>query len=578
MTTTTTTTTASTTSTNMSPGSLPWVSNPTALLILTYLQVISPILLLALYVITFTVRSVLMARNDDDPTTAPEQLGPGGKPLPKGKKKNGNHNDNTGESSLASAYDFSKPRKLLFEWVSVGVLATLAGNITVVIVHALVERGERWWCGQAPTIYLVGSFMVYALFLVTLIDSKPSPTFAHLVTWAVALVMEIIMLGASFGVYTQDHREPKVDDPNGGELQRDMTEWEITEVTLDLVRIILLLALVSFYTLFVFLQGYKKQAQAGSAEEQTTLLANGHGAENGTASGPASGYGGTNGKPRGPHEAPAGWEKPKENPTRSWWEYIRAYGIFVPYIWPSKDRWLQINFVLCILIVLVQRGVQVLVPYQSGVITNALAGDQGPVYMPWGAISLYILYRIFQGGNGLLGAARQVLWIPIEQYSYRELSVAAFEHVHMLSLEFHLGKKTGEVLSALGKGSSLNTFLESITFNVLPMLVDLGVAIVYFLVKFDAYYALVIGVVTFWYIYITIRMASWRADIRRQATNASREEDAVKNDSMMSYETVKYFNAEAYEFNRYRDAVKKYQVAEYGVTFSLALMNTIQNL
>ncbi len=134
-----------TTGSRMSHGSLPWVSNPTALLILHYLQVISPILLLALYVITFTVHSIVTARDDDDPTTAPEQLGPGGKPLPK-------KNIDKKGPRLAEAYDFSKPRKLLFEWVSLGVLATLAGNITVVIVHALVERGERWWCGQAPTV------------------------------------------------------------------------------------------------------------------------------------------------------------------------------------------------------------------------------------------------------------------------------------------------------------------------------------------------------------------------------------------------------------------------------------------
>jgi len=138
------------TSPSMSHGSLPWVSNPTALLILHYLQVISPILLLALYVITFTVHSIVTARDDDDPTTAPEQLGPGGKPLPK-------KNINKKGPRLAEAYDFSKPRKLLFEWVSLGVLATLAGNITVVIVHALVERGERWWCGQAPTVSTRGA-------------------------------------------------------------------------------------------------------------------------------------------------------------------------------------------------------------------------------------------------------------------------------------------------------------------------------------------------------------------------------------------------------------------------------------
>ena len=421
--------------------------------------------------------------------------------------------------------------------------------------------------------------MVYALLLIILLDSKTSPYLAHLVTWSVATVMEILLLVASFGVYTQPHREPKVGDPEGGEMRRDMTDWEILEVTVDLVRIILLLALIAFYTLFVLLRGHKTRKNARE-EERTALLAE-HREENGSAIAAPNGYGATNGKvhgPHGSHDSPAGWEKPSAPQTRGWWEYIRAYAVFLPYIWPYKDRKLQVNFVICFFIVFLQRIIQVAVPYQAGVITNILAGEKGESYTPWGAISLYIGFRLFQGSNGLLGAARQILWIPIEQYSYRELSVAAFEHVHQLSLEFHLGKKTGEVLSALWKGSSLNTFLESVTFQVLPMLVDLAVAVGYFLIRFDAYYALVIAVVTFWYIYITIRMASWRADIRRQATNASREEDAVKNDSMMSYETVKYFNAEAYEFKRYRDAVLKYQRAEYLVTFSLALMNTIQNL
>lgn len=432
-------------------------------------------------------------------------------------------------------------------------------------------------------IYLIGSFMVHALLQITLIDTKPSPTAAQLITWTCATLMEIILLGASFAVYTTEHREPKVGDPRGGILRKDMTEWEIIEVTLDLIRVLLLIALVAFYCLFVYLQGASKRKSTAAQESERQSLLGNPNAENGDANGHANGYGTANGSPNGKpastKPAPAGWEKPQTAPARSWWEYIRAYGVFVPYIWPSKDRRLQVHFVLAILIVTAQRAIQLLVPHMAGKITDALAGDDGePVYMPWKQIALYITFRIFQGSNGLLGAARQILWIPIEQYSYRELSVAAFEHVHDLSLEFHLGKKTGEVLSALGKGASLNTFLESITFNVLPMLVDLGVAIVYFLIAYDAYYALVITVVTFWYIYITIRMASWRADIRRQATNASREEDAVKNDSMMSYETVKYFNAEEYEFNRYRQAVEKYQKAEYLVTFSLALMNTIQNL
>jgi ABC-type transport system involved in Fe-S cluster assembly fused permease/ATPase subunit len=97
------------------------------------------------------------------------------------------------------------------------------------------------------------------------------------------------------------------------------------------------------------------------------------------------------------------------------------------------------------------------------------------------------LYRFLQGNMGLLGAVRSTLWIPIGQYSYHALSTSAFEHVHSLSLDFHLGKKTGEVLSALSKGSSINNFLEQVTFQVIPMLIDLGVAVAYFLIKFDAY-------------------------------------------------------------------------------------------
>lgn len=109
-----------------------------------------------------------------------------------------------------------------------------------------------------------------------------------------------------------------------------------------------------------------------------------------------------------------------------------------------------------------------------------------------------------------------------------ELSTAAFEHVHSLSLDFHLGKKTGEVLSALSKGNSINTFLEQVTFQVVPMLVDLCVAIGFFMVFFDTYYALVVALVTFCYLYVTVRMAQWRAEMRRQMVNFSRQEDAVK--------------------------------------------------
>jgi hypothetical protein len=318
-------------------------------------------------------------------------------------------------------------------------------------------------------------------------------------------------------------------------LRFGMTEWESAEVAMDLLRIVLLLALIAFYILFVIVPQRKSQQETGSPGESTSLLGgadqNGH-AENGhTGTGHANGgsYGSVHpvgGKHQHTEGAPPAWSRPTGAPARSWWEYIKGYHVFFPYLWPSKDRKLQLVVVACFLLVIAQRVVNVLVPDQVGSIVNRLKDPSKG--SPWTPIVIYIALRFLQGSNGVLGAARSALWIPVSQYSYRELSVAAFEHVHSLSLDFHLGKKTGEVLSALGKGSSINTFLEQVTFSVVPMLIDLAVAIAYFMVRYDAYYALVIAVVTFWYIYLTIRMAQWRAEIRREMVNADREEDAVK--------------------------------------------------
>jgi len=380
----------------------------------------------------------------------------------------------------------------------------------------------------------VATFFVYCLFLISLIDTKPSPTTAHVATWVLSLVFEVLLLGASLAIYTNKHREPQVDNERGGRLRRHITHWEIAEITIDLTRILLLLALTSLYLLFVAARNARirevRTASRDGPSEASGLLQNGQ-AENGSAVVHSNGYGSVTGggKHKRTEGAPPGWERPATTPTRSWWEYLKGYAMFFPYLWPSKDRKLQTVVVLCIVLVLAQRVVNFLVPYQVGVITDILSGEnEEDPYMPWGAICLYILYRVLQGSNGFLGAVRSALWIRISQYSYRELSVAAFEHVHGLSLDFHTSKRTGEVLSALSKGNSINTFLEQVTFQVVPMLVDLCVAIAYFLNQFDAYYALVIAVLTFWYIYLTIRMAQWRAEIRRQMVNADREEDAIK--------------------------------------------------
>lgn len=385
----------------------------------------------------------------------------------------------------------------------------------------------------------------------SMVDTKPSPTVAHLSTWILGLALELILLGASLALYTTPHRDRTATTPDGGAVQTKPNGWEITEVCIDIVRITILVTLIGLYATFaaVYRSKQKRAAQeaAGHPEEATSLLgstgdsdedANGHAPEgtNANGNGNGNGYGATSAaaKPSAADAAPAGWSRPTTTPSKSWWEYIKGYSLFFPYLWPSKSRRLQIVVVICFCLVILQRLINVLVPIQVGIVTDILSGENGEKpRLPWAEITLYIFYRFMQGGSGVLGALRSTLWVPIGQYSYQALSTSAFEHVHSLSLDFHLGKKTGEVLSALSKGNAINTFLEQVTFQVVPMLVDLGVAIAYFLIAFDAYYALVVAIVTLCYLYLTIRLAQWRTEIRREMVNAGREEDAVKNDSMV---------------------------------------------
>jgi ABC-type transport system involved in Fe-S cluster assembly fused permease/ATPase subunit len=462
---------------------------------------------------------------------------------------------------------------------------------------------------------------LYSLFVLTIIDSNDAPTIVHFVTWAVALVGEILLLITTIILYTSPHKEFNSIKTMDGRLKH-ANNWEITELVFDSIRVLLLILCTGLYGIFTHNAPSSVKARNSDtsrpADERTPLLndnsllnsqdsesataiervsngtaipeeisangnANGvHENMNGHANGNSNGRVHPAGLPPGP-AAPAdtaAFYRPTTAAPRSWWEYIRGYSLFFPYLWPQNSTHLQVTVVICFILVLLQRVVNAVVPYQFAAVLGQLEAswNSASTDLPWLGLLLFMILKILQGGSGVLGAARSVLWIPVSQFSYQALSTAAFEHVHGLSLEFHLGKRTGEVLSALSKGASINTFLEQVTFQVLPMLVDLGVAVVVFAAYFDAYYALTVGIITFWYMYLTIRMAQWRAEQRRRMVNADREEDAVKNDSISSYETVKYFGAEDYEFDRYRTAVVNYQKEEYSVLLSLNVMNITQML
>ncbi|KAK8013420.1 hypothetical protein PG991_009013 [Apiospora marii] len=257
-----------------------------------------------------------------------------------------------------------------------------------------------------------------------------------------------------------------------------------------------------------------------------------------------------------------------------WTDYVSGFSKLFPFLWPSTSRPLQFRALFCFGLLVLQRIVNILVPHQLGIVVS----EMGPGEIPHLQILLYVLLRGLQGQQGVIGSIRALLWIPISQLTYRQLTAASFEHVLMLSLDFHLKKRLGEVTSALSKGSALNTFLDGFAFQLFPMVVDLWISAVYFMVEFDFFHALVVICVTWTYLYVTIYMAKYRGRARREMTNRERAMEAAKTDALISYETVHHNGAIGAEMTRFRKLMAFFQGAEYKVFFSLNLLNAVQNI
>ncbi|OAL70263.1 ABC heavy metal transporter [Trichophyton violaceum] len=257
-----------------------------------------------------------------------------------------------------------------------------------------------------------------------------------------------------------------------------------------------------------------------------------------------------------------------------WLDYVVGFSTLFPYLWPSDSRRLQLRAVSCFFLLILQRIVNILVPRQLGFVVASL----GSGTIPYKQLAIYLVLRGLQGQQGVIGSIRALLWISVSQSTYRRLTSSAFEHVLSLSLEFHLGKRIGEVMSALSKGSALNTFLDGLIFQLFPMVADLWIAALYFLIEFGAFYALIVISVTWLYLFVTIYMAKYRGRARREMVNREREMEAAKTDALMSYETVHHNSAVPNELSRFNGLIKSFQGAEYFVFFSLNMLNATQNL
>lgn len=219
------------------------------------------------------------------------------------------------------------------------------------------------------------------------------------------------------------------------------------------------------------------------------------------------------------------------------------------------------------------RVINLYVPIYSKKIVDSISGSESTFRWDW--ILIYVLFKFLQGGGtgsmGVLNNLRTYFWIRVNQYTTREIEVELFRHLHSLSLAWHLKRKTGEVLRIMDRGTdSINNLLNYILFSIVPTLVDILIAVIFFITAFNGWFGLIVFVSMVVYMVATIAVTEWRTKFQRRMNLANNAQNARSVDSLLNFETVKYYGAEQYEVEKFRQAIKEYQVSGFvGLTMSL---------
>ncbi|KDQ21393.1 hypothetical protein BOTBODRAFT_25832 [Botryobasidium botryosum FD-172 SS1] len=249
----------------------------------------------------------------------------------------------------------------------------------------------------------------------------------------------------------------------------------------------------------------------------------------------------------------------------------------IPYLWPSGVPKLQALAGICIFILVIGRLVNVALPFtMKGLVAMFSNYQEGPHPSPWPLLFLFAGLKFLQGSGGL-NAIRDTLWAPVMQFSDRRMSQLSFDHLLNLSFSFHMHRKTGEILRVLDRGAAINHIFEMILFQIVPTLLDIGIALGVLLYSFDWTLSVVVLVVMVAYITASIVITSWRTRLRRQMNERDVVTRGIHADCLLNYETIKYFGGEQHEGERYREALRQYQILEYKVMVSLNLLNLVQN-
>ena len=256
-----------------------------------------------------------------------------------------------------------------------------------------------------------------------------------------------------------------------------------------------------------------------------------------------------------------------------------------PYIWPADRRDLKVRVLAAMVLLLAAKLATVVVPFTFKWATDALAGQgSAPAaasdWLLW-ALAAPIAMTLAYGGMRILMAVltqvRDGLFAKVSMHAVRRLAYRTFEHMHELSLRFHLERKTGGLTRVLERGrNAIEIIVRVVILQLSPTIIELALIVGVLMWQFDWRYVAVILVTVTLYMAYTYQATEWRIGIRRKMNDSDTDANVKAIDSLLNYETVKYFSAEQREAERYDRAMARYEDASTRAYTSLAVLNAGQ--
>jgi ABC-type transport system involved in Fe-S cluster assembly fused permease/ATPase subunit len=251
----------------------------------------------------------------------------------------------------------------------------------------------------------------------------------------------------------------------------------------------------------------------------------------------------------------------------------------LPYLWPANNAGARVRVVIALLFMLLAKVATVYVPVVYGRIIDALT-PHGPAAMPYAVPMMLILgYGLIRLASATFGELRDAVFAAVSQRAVRLLALRTFRHLHAVSLRFHLDRQTGGMSRVIDRGvTGMQTVLRLAVFNIVPTALELAMVTAIIWHMFDWRYAAITFVAVLVYIGFTTTLASRRGRYRRTMNDTDNDASTKALDSLLNYETVKYFGNEAHEAQRYDHALARFERASVRVQVSLNLLNIGQAL